>query len=185
MTERLNPALGIARVAIGRVDGLQQFGRTVQAFLGSLAPLLAFPIAGALFELFSAGWLSAVTTVVVSLILQLAPPVIAHALVVRWRREEAWLHYATAYNWCFWVLPLVAAALMVVFGTAVGAGLPVGLAANGVVIGFGLYSLWLNWFLARHGLGLPRGKAAVLVLLVNLGTLLLMVGPSLLADLSG
>ena len=36
--------LGIARLARFRADGLEQFGHTPQAFLNSLAPLLAFPL---------------------------------------------------------------------------------------------------------------------------------------------
>ena len=31
------------------------------------------------------------------------------------------------------------------------------------------YSLWLHWFLARHGLALSRWRAALLVVLVNGG----------------
>ncbi len=178
MTERPNPALGIVRVAIGRAEGLREFGRTVPSFLSSLAPLLAFPLAGALIELFRGGVMVALATVAISLILQLAPAVISHALAVRWKREEQWLHYATAYNWCFWVLPIVLAGLMVAFGIAIGAGLPDWLAANGVIGGLGLYSFWLHWFIARHALELPRWKAGVLVVVINAAALLLVLGPA-------
>ena len=180
MTERSNPIVGVARVATGRADGLTRFGGTVQSFLTSLAPLIAFPLAGALIELVRDGVIEALSLILVTLIAQLAPPVISHALAVRWARGPAWLHYATAYNWCYWALPVVAAILMVLFGIATGAGLPGTTGAKGVVFGLGAYSLWLHWFLARHALGLPRGRAALLVVLVNAGTLILAVAPALL-----
>ena len=88
MTAKLNPALGVARIAIGRPEGLREFGRTVPSFLSSLAPLLAFPLAGALIELVRGGVMLALATVAISLILQLTPPVVSHALAVWWKREE-------------------------------------------------------------------------------------------------
>jgi hypothetical protein len=45
------------------------------------------------------------------------------------------------------------------------------------------YALWLNWFLARHGLALGGGRAALLVAGVTLGNALLVFGPGVLADL--
>jgi hypothetical protein len=44
------------------------------------------------------------------------------------------------------------------------------------------YGLWLHWFLARKALGLSGGRAALLVLVVNLGTAVAVVGPHLLAS---
>ena len=180
MNGRTNPIAGVARVATGRADGLQRFGGTVQSFLTSLAPLIAFPVAGALIELFREGALPALTLILVTLVAQLTPPVVSHAVAARWGREDQWLHYATAYNWCYWALPAVLALLMIVLGMAAGAGLPQTMAAQGVVIGLAAYSLWLHWFLARHALALSRGKAALLVVLVNAGTLILAFGPALL-----
>ncbi len=182
MSDRLNPALGVARVAVGRADGLARFGGTVQSFLSSLAPLIAFPLAGALIELLRDGVMTALSLILVTLVAQLAPPVLSHALAARWGRENEWLHYATAYNWCYWALPVVLLFLMFVFGTAVGAGLPQTLGAEAVVVGLAAYSLWLHWFLARHALRLSRGRAALLVVLVNAGTVLLAFGPALLAS---
>lgn len=180
MNGRFNPMLGVARVALGRADGLQRFDGTVQSFLTSLAPLIAFPLAGALIELLRAGLLPALSLILVTLVAQLAPPVLSHALAVRWGREHLWLHYATAYNWCYWALPAVLAVLMVVFGMATGAGLPQMVGAQGVVVGLAAYSLWLHWFLARHALALSRAKAALVVVAVNVGTIILAFGPGLL-----
>lgn len=173
-----NPVVGVVRVAVGRADGLAYFGRTTQSFLSSLAPLLAFPLAGAIIEFFRDGPLTALELVLLTIVLQLSPPVLSHFLAVRWKREDQWWHFATAYNWCYWALPVVTFLLMMFFGAAVGSGLPETLGAKGVLAGLGIYSLWLHWFLARKALDVSRGRAALMVVLVNLGTILLAVGPT-------
>ncbi|GAC1343290.1 MAG: hypothetical protein NVSMB18_18800 [Acetobacteraceae bacterium] len=172
--------LGLWRVARGRPDGLQQFGASTQSFLASLAPLIAFPLAGALILLLREGMLSAFAVLTLTLISQLAPPVLSHALAVRWGREHLWLHYATAYNWCYWAIPAVGIGLMTLFGMALRAGLAADAAVQAFILVLAAYSLWLHWFLARHGLALARWRAAVLVVLVNGGTLALAFGPRLL-----
>ena len=182
MSGRFDPVAGVARVALGRADGVERFGGTVQSFLASLAPLVAFPLAGALIELIHGGFVPALSLLLVTLVAQLAPLVLSHALAARWGREPLWLRYATAYNWCYWALPVIALAFVFVLGIATTGGLPEMLAARMVVIGLGAYSLWLHWFLARHALHLTRGKAALLVVLVNAGTLALAFAPALLAS---
>ena len=99
-----------------------------------------------------------------------------------WRREAAWLRFATAFNWCQWAIPVLGSLLLLTVGhSGIGSvcrGVPPrGLALLGLVS----YGLWLHWFLARHGLGLSRLRAAVLVLGVNLATVLIVVGPRMLA----
>lgn len=169
MNGSYNPVLGVAQVALGRPEGLQRFHGTVQSFLASLAPLLAFPLAGALIQMVNVGFISALELIALTLVAQLTPPVLSHALATRWGRSHLWLHYATAYNWCYWALPVMGLLLMVLFGFAAGVWL----------VCLGAYSLWLHWFLARHGLQLGAGRAALMVVLVNLGTLVLAFGPVL------
>ena len=176
----LNPILGVARVALGRPDGFARFGSTVPSFLNSLAPLLAFPLAGALIEAYRDDWLTAVSLLLLTLIAQLAPPVLSHLFAVRWKCDDRWLQYATAYNWCYWAIPMAGAMLTVGFAVAVGAGLPSTVAAQAVLGCLALYSIWLNWFIARHALGLSKGRAALLVVAVNAGTAVLAIGPAML-----
>ena len=176
----MNILIGIWRVARGRADGMARFGGSTHSFLSSLAPLIAFPIVGALLVMLGEGVLPALDLLGVTLVAQLAPPVLSHALAVRWKREDRWLHYSTAYNWCYWAVPIFASVLMIVLGTALHVGLAADAAVQTFFFALGGYSLWLHWFLARHGLGLPRWRAAVLVLLVNGGTLALAIGPRLL-----
>ena len=98
-----------------------------------------------------------------------------------WRREALWLRFATAFNWCQWLLPLLGIALMLLFGMASAVGLPQHSAGILLVLCLGAYGLWLHWFLARHGLQLSGLRAALLVATVNLGTALLVLAPRLLA----
>ena len=111
----------------------------------------------------------------------LAPPVLSFELARLWGRQNAWLRFATAFNWCQWVIPVIGTLLLVVLGTLAALGLPRTVASAALVLGLVSYGLWLHWFLARHGLGLSRVRAALLVLGVNFGTVLLVLGPRLLA----
>jgi hypothetical protein len=180
MSRRTSPLIGIWRVATGRADGLDGFGATTHAFLSSLAPLIAFPLVFALIAGLEEGLLAALSLLGFAVIAQLAPPVASHALAQRWDREQHWLHYATAYNWCYWALPVVATVLKSVFSLAVRAGLSQHAAAAGFLLTLAGYGLWLHWFLARHGLALSRLRAALLVIIVNTVTLALALGPLLL-----
>lgn len=176
----LDTIIGVARVARGKASGMARFGGTTQSFLSSLAPLIAFPLAGAAVLLMRDGPLAAFGLFSATLVAQLAPPVLSHAVAARWGRERQWLHYATAYNWCYWAIPFVAVILMAALGTAMQHGMAAEAAVQAFFLALGFYSLWLHWFLARHGLDLSRWRAAGLVALVNGGTLALAFGPRLL-----
>ena len=56
-------------------------------------------------------------------------------------------------------------------------------AAMAALFGIAAYGLALHWFLARHGLALSRGRAALMVLGLNIGTVMLAVVPRVLADM--
>lgn len=173
---RPRPVLGAAMLAIGRGEGIALFGGTVRAYMSSLLPLALFALAGA--ALMAAGGVGhdAAAMLGSALVTLLAPAVLSHALARRWDREEQWLRYATAVNWCQWVQVAAATAMLVVLG---GRLQPVDLVQT-TVVAVGLYGLWLNWVTARAGLELARGRAALLVLLVNGGTLLLVLLPEVL-----
>ena len=173
--------LGIVRVARGRADGLGEFGATREAFLASLAPLLAFPLVGGALMLLGGAGLDALTDLLATICALLAPPVLSFEVARLWGREAAWFRFATAFNWCQWVIPVIGCLLLVVFGILAGIGLPRDLARDGVVGGLIVYGLWLHWFVARHGLGLSGVRAALMVLGVNFATLVLVLGPRLLA----
>lgn len=175
-----NVLVGIVRVARGRPDGLAQFSATRDAFLASLAPLIAFPLVGGLLMLLGGGGLDALTDLLATLCALLAPPVLSFEVARLWHREDAWLRFATALNWCQWVIPIVGSLFLLVFGLLSTAGLPAAIARDGIVLGVVGYGLWLHCFLARHALDLSWPRAGLMVLGVNLATLLLVVGPRVL-----
>jgi hypothetical protein len=177
--------VGIVRVARGRVDGIGCFGSSAQGFLSSLAPLIAFPLVGAVLGMFSEGPRRALTGFAMTLCALLTPAVVSYELTRLWRRSDAWLRFATAFNWCEWILPVLACLIMLPLSVAISLGLSED-AASMVLLGcLGAYGLWLHWFLARNALGLSRWRAVALVLLVNLGTLAVVMGPGLLAHDAG
>ena len=176
---RFAPLRGVLLLARGRAEGLMLFRATPEGFLASLAPLLAVPLAGAALLLLG-GWAGpAVALVLIALTAQLAPPVLSHALARRWGREAGWLRYATAYNWCQWAVLAAMVLLLMVLGAVTGT--PPSAVVGSRVFGWaaGGYGMWLHWVLARHGLGLSTGRAALLVLLVSLGVMALVLGPTL------
>lgn len=170
----------IVRIARGRPDGLNQFAATVQGFLASLAPLLAFPLVGTLLLLLHGDGVPAVGDFLATVAVLLAPPVLSWEFARLWRRQDHWLRFATAFNWCQWLLPVLAVVLLVIVGALLDAGLSQHAATGLLVLGLGGYGLWLHWFLARHGLELSRLRAVLLVMGVNLGTACLVLLPRLL-----
>lgn len=179
---RKSIVVGILRVALGRADGIGYFGSSPQAFLSSLAPLIAFPLVGAVLGMFSEGPRRALTGLGMTLCALLTPAVVSHELARFWQRGDAWVQFATAFNWCEWILPVLACLVMVPLSVAISAGLSETAASLLLVSCLGLYALWMHWFLARKALGLSRLRAVALVFLVNLGTAVAVMGPRFLAN---
>jgi hypothetical protein len=177
---RPNILRGILLLCRGRAAGLAEIGAGPQDFLSSLAPLVAFPLVGCALMMTQGKVVDAATDFLATLVAILAPPVISHALAQRWGREAQWFRFATAFNWCQWVLPLLGALLVVVAGFLVQAGMPLRAAVIVLCCALLAYAFWLHWFLARRGLDLAAGRAALLVFLVNLATIILVGGPQLL-----
>ncbi len=171
---------GMAQVARGRADGLAEFGDTIQAFLASLAPLLAFPLVGALLLLTGGHAEAALSELLATLCVLLMPPVLSYEAARLWGRQGQWLRFATAFNWCYWLVPLLGTALVFLLGIANAAGLPEHIGAIVLVVLLSGYGLWLHWFLARHGLQISGLRAALLVLVMNLAVALVVVGPRFL-----
>lgn len=76
---------GIWRVARGRRDGIACFGSTSQAFLSSLAPLIAFPLVGTFLALFTEGPRRAFTGLAVTLCALLTPAIVSYELARIWK----------------------------------------------------------------------------------------------------
>ena len=171
---------GVMLLGRGRAEGFGAFANTAQAFLSSLAPLIAFPLAGTLLALANGEGLDALRAFLATLCALLAPPVLSHLVASRYGVADRWPRFAAAFNWCQWLIPVLAIVMMAAMSGAMALGLPAGVAGGAVLFALAGYGLWLHWFLARRGLGLSRGRAAVLVVLVNAGTIALLVLPDLL-----
>jgi hypothetical protein len=173
------------RVARGRADGIACFGATPQAFLSSLAPLLAFPLVGSVLALFNEGPRKALTGLAMTLCALLTPAVISYELARIWNRAGAWTRFATAFNWCEWILPILACLIMVPLSFAISAGMSAIVAGRLLVLCLGLYGLWLHWFLARKALALSNMRAMAFVFLVSIATAIVVMGPGLLVNDAG
>jgi hypothetical protein len=180
-TKRPSIILGMYRIACGRASGVGCFGGTAQSFLSSLAPLVAFPLVAAVLGLFTVGPRRALTDLAMTICALLTPAVLSYELARFWKRQDAWFRFATAFNWCEWILPIVACLAMLPLSVAVSAGMTEK-AASLMLVGFlGFYGLWLHWFLARKALTLSGARAGLLVLIVNAGTVAAVMVPGLLA----
>lgn len=176
---RRNVLRGIVLCALGRPEGLDWFGNSRHAFISSLLPLLLFPLLRAVLLPPGQSEVPRGTLLLATITVVLASAVLSHLMATWFRREALWLRYATAVNWTTWVLQLaVLLAIMATAGLA-AAGLPPQAALVGCFAVVGIYGLWLQWFLARHGLRLGPGRALLVVLAVNAGAAALVAVPEL------
>ena len=176
---------GVALIARGRAEGLNCFRDSPQAFLCSLAPGLGIMLAAIVESLSKGAGAAGVGEIPGTLCVLLAPSVLSYEMACYWGREAFWNRYIVAFNWCQWLLPVVAFVLMAGVALARFAGVDAQTGLRILVVCLTLYVLWLNWFLARHGLALSAWRAAGLVVAVNLGTFLIIFGPTLLATTLG
>jgi hypothetical protein len=175
---RFSVLRGILLCARGRPEGIAQFGDTSQAFVSSLIPLIVFPLLRAV--LLPAGdGLPRGTVLLATITWVLATAVLSHLMAQVFRQEPRWKRYATAVNWNNWILQFgVIVALVAATGLA-SAGMNPNIALIASFAALGAYALWLQFFLARHGLSLSRGRAVLLILAVNGGTTALVMVPEL------
>ncbi len=184
MSERAeHVVLGTLQLALLRPEGMRQFGDSRQCFLNSLAPLVALPLMGGVLGVVSGAGPDELAALLGSLVGLLAPPVLSEAMARLFGREREWLRYATAFNWSRWTMLLAAGVGLMLMATLAAAGLgdheAVGLGLAAVLV----YSIVLDWFIARVGLRLAWWQAAAVVLVVNLGAALMFLGPRVLAGL--
>ena len=168
--------LGIFDLARGRAGGLRYFGNTPQAVLAALTPLVAFMLVGGAVALLGRRP-DAVTALVAVAVALLCPMVLSFEVARWWGRAPRWPLFAVAYCWCQWAAPMAMAGMLVLVSVLMAAGLDGDTAMGiGVAALFG-YGLWLNWFLARHALALSGWRAAALVAVVNVSTMVLILIP--------
>jgi hypothetical protein len=154
--------LGLLLLAVGRKRGFTYFGSDTDAYLASLAPLVAFVlVAAAVLALQSPR--EAATLFLLSICQVLAPAVIAHPLCRRWDRADRWALYANILNWAQFLFFLVLPVVLALARAAVAAGAPIDATASAALLVFLGYVVWFHWFVARGALVLSRRRTLTLL----------------------
>lgn len=155
---------GIGKLACGNAKGIDEFSASTESFTASLAPLIAFPLVGAVVTGLAGNWKLAVIGFLSRLCAVLVLPVITYEFSRLFDRQGQWLRTATALNWCFWlVLPAVLVAA-VLGSVAVKFGLSLPVIEVGVLGLVGLYLLWNRWFVLKSGLKISGWRAFLILL---------------------
>ena len=181
----LAAAAGVARLARFRADGLAAFDASAVGLLNALAPWVAFALVGCLLALAAGTPRAALEGLLGSLVALLAPPVLSQALAQLWGRAANWPRYAVAATWCQWVMPPALLAAVLASGVLMAMGMPQTAAETLAGLAMLVYALALHVFLAWRGLALALWRAVVLVVVVQVGTATLTLGPLLLAGVWG
>ncbi|WP_336760331.1 hypothetical protein [Asaia sp. VD9] len=158
---------GVMQLGRGDKQGIDAFRNTPEALLAAIAPSAALFIVLALSE-FVQGYNAVEITKILILVTALLTRLVVSQLMARfWSREAVWPRYATALLWSSW-LPMVLSLIVLCVMQIIMPGMATSRSAlAGVMIGVELYELWLAWFVARAGLEITGGKAALLVVLIN------------------
>ena len=132
--------LGVMRLARGRADGLAPVRRHARSIPGQPGAADRLSAGGRRAD--AAGRRRpdrALSDLLATLCALVAPPVLSFEVARLWGRQDAWLRFATAFNWCQWVIPVIGSLLLVVLGMLAALGLPRPLRCRVVL---GLVSLW-------------------------------------------
>jgi hypothetical protein len=166
--------LGLLYLAIGRREGFEDFGNTSDAYLASLAPLVAFDLVSNAVLAVSGSVHAAALIFLSTLCVMLAPAVVSHPICRRWGATEHWARYANILNWAQMLVFLLLAVAGAVAKLAVEAGAPLPAVENGLRLVTLCYVLWFQWFIARGALSLSRWRTVLLLLACGFANLLLL-----------
>ena len=169
---------GVLQLARFRAEGFGYFQATPQGFVNSLAPLVAVAVVAGFQPLLQGTPYDFMVHILTSAVALLAPPVISHVLARAWGREGAWLRYAVAFNWCQTAIVIVTVGVVLL--TVLSRPSQPVAAMLGVVGGVVCYWLALCWFMVWRGLGVSGAMAVLGVIAINIGTGILVRGPSML-----
>jgi len=169
--------IGLMMLAIGRKRGFAYFGTGTDAYLSSLAPLVALALVLGTFTMLGGNVKVGLILMLELLIGILTPAVVAHPLCRRWARESAWALYATLLNWTPLVVVLAIAVESVVVKLLVLLGVPAATALPICAALLSIYLMWFQWFIARGALRLTRWRTAGLLLITSMVCYTLMLTP--------
>jgi len=160
--------LGLLLLGIGRRQGFAFFGTDTDAYLGSLAPLVAFALVTAGVVALTGDWRGAASLFLMWLCQMLAPPVIADPLCRRWGREDRWALYCNILNWTPFLLFMVLVLLAAIARSAISLGVDAELATGIDSLLLIIYGIWFQWFVVRGALALSRKRSLLLLLATTL-----------------
>ncbi|MFT8467221.1 hypothetical protein [Acetobacter syzygii] len=171
---------GMMLLAGGKREGLAFFEGTPDAFGAALAPQMACILVGGIQIFLLPDKLMSATKLLLSFCVLLLPAVVSHFYAHRWGRGALWLRYITAATWCGWVVVLISLACAVI-----AAVITPDVARQPAFIGAlafcaAAYELWLQWFVAKVGLGISGGRAALLYLSILVASIALYASAALL-----
>jgi hypothetical protein len=155
---------GLWRLAKCERAGIGEFGGTLDNFYASLAPLIAFPLVGAIASAMQGAWQLAIIGFLSRLAAVLVLPLCVYEFSRLFGREMFWLRTATVLNWSFWMLLPALLVASLVGGILAQCGLGMVRAELLTLVLVGLYLLWYRLFALSAGLGVHYGQAALIVL---------------------
>ncbi len=173
-------AIGVARLARFRADGLQAFDASPAGLLNALAPWLAFALVGFVLMLTAVPARQATTDLLATVVGLLTPAVVSHALARLWGRQAAWLRYAVAFIWCQWVMVVAWLASVMGTGLMMAVGLPEYIAEDVGGLAMLVYAVALQSFVIRRALDLSGWRTAAMVVAINVSAVVLVLLPTLL-----
>jgi hypothetical protein len=171
---------GLLQIGFGRSAGFAQFGASNDAFLASLAPLVAFLIVISGLTAWHVDPVFGLAFFLQLLCGLLAPAVIADLFCHLWDRRQNWALYANVLNCGQWLMMAAVIVLLPLASVSVAFGLSPNDAAMLLLVAFTIYALWFQWFAARQALNLSRGRAVLVTIGVVFGTGLIVQIPAYL-----
>ena len=166
---------GILLLAIGRREGFDDFANSVDGYLSSLAPLIAFDLVSNALLAASGKFHVAALIFLVTLCVMLAPAAVSHPICRRWGAAEYWPRYVNILNWAQMLMFLVLGVAGVIARVGIGVGAPAMAVEKGLQLATLCYAVWFQWFVARGVLRMARWRSVLLLLAYGLVNLLIVL----------
>ena len=158
-----NIVRGFWLLARGQAQGIEEFGNAIPPFAASLAPLVAFPLVGAILMAMQHEYWIAAMLFCSRLVGVLIQPVTIEFASSRFGGNERWLMTSTALNWSIWMMLPLMFLVILIDGTLSALGLPDPVSAAGSIGALVGYMLWLQWFIVKSGLRIAGWLAALIL----------------------
>lgn len=174
---------GLWEIGRLRAAGVARFAATPEGLLASFLPGLILSLFGGLMAVMRDQAWFGLSSLLQTVCAVLAVPVLSQSLLQLWGAEGGWLRYATAYGWSRWLLLVAVVLMLFVAYVAAGLGISPQLALGTATLLAVVYIVAIDWLIARVALGLGWWRTLLLLLFVEIGTVVLVLGPTVIAYL--